>query len=173
MATIHQPSTETFNMFTHVLIMAKGQTVYFGERDAALSYFAGIGSPIPTHSNPSDVYLQMTNTDFLGDKLDGDKKVDALIKAYADSANSEVIRQQIAACKINKGSVVGSYGYQNSTLYQTGVLMSRGFLNAAKNPLSYWVRVAMYTALALLMGSFWLRLGFEQSHVVNRMVRLL
>ena len=172
MATIHQPSTETFNMFTHVLIMAKGQTVYFGPRSEALAYFEGIGRPIPLHSNPSDVYLQMTNTDFLADKAAGEKEVADLIASFSKSENAVAIRKEIEAMKLEKTYFVESHGYTNSFSYQTGVLMHRALLNATKNPLSYWVRVAMYLGLAILMGTTWLRLGFEQSNVTNRMVSM-
>lgn len=172
MATIHQPSTETFNMFSHVLIMAKGQTVFFGPRSDALSYFEGIGRPVPLHSNPSDVYLQMTNTDFLADKVAGNKEVSDLITSFANSKNAEAIRQDVDAIKQEKTDFLESHGYHNSFFYQTGVLMHRAFLNATKNPLSYWVRVAMYLGLAILMGTTWLKLGFEQSNVTNRMVSM-
>jgi hypothetical protein len=172
MATIHQPSTETFNMFSHVLIMAKGQTVFFGDREDAISYFEGIGRPIPTHSNPSDIYLQMTNTDFLVDKAAGEKRVVDLIEAFACSENATQIGQAITASEAAKTEVISSYGYSNSFVHQTSILMNRAFLNAAKNPLSYWVRVIMYVGLAFLMGTTWLRLGFEQSNVTNRMVSM-
>jgi ABC-type multidrug transport system ATPase subunit len=142
-ATIHQPSTTTFNLFTHVLIMAKGSTIYFGERQGALAYFERIGRPIPLHFNPSDVYLQMTNTDFLQDKEKGSQDVSKLIESFKESPEQAAITKSIEN-SIFKKTEMNDLGYSNGFYHQTKVLMNRAFLNAAKNPLSYWVRVAMY-----------------------------
>jgi ABC-type multidrug transport system ATPase subunit len=172
MATIHQPSTETFEMFTHLLIIAKGQTVYFGERDAAIQHFADLGHPIPNHANPSDVYLRLTNTDFLEDKVSGNERVLELVQGFKNSPKAQEIQSEIDASKKLKDQVEAQYGYTNSFLHQTATLISRAFVNAAKNPLSYWVRVAMYTALAVLMGTTWLRLGADQQDAVNRIVAI-
>ena len=172
MATIHQPSTETFELFSHLLIIANGQTVYFGEREAAIQHFADLGQPIPNHANPCDVYLRLTNTDFLEDKTNGEERVAQLIKGFNESVRSSIILKDIEISKTLKEDLVSNYGYTNSFAYQTGILMNRAFLNAAKNPLSYWVRVAMYLGLAILMGTTWLRLGYDQADVVNRMIAI-
>jgi hypothetical protein len=50
--------------------------------------------------------------------------------------------------------------------------MSRAFLNAFKNPLAYWIRVFMYVALAILMGTTWVRMDMDQSTVQDRMAAL-
>ncbi|KAJ3360862.1 hypothetical protein HDU91_004259, partial [Kappamyces sp. JEL0680] len=172
LATIHQPSTETFNLFTHVLILAKGETAFFGTREEAILHFAAIGRPIPTHSNPSDVYLQMTNIDFLQDREVGEKSVTQLVEAFKSSKHARAIDDAISASIAAKKEMTVKHRYANGFLHQTKTLIQRGFLNAAKNPLSYWVRVAMYMGLAFLMGTTWLRMGFNQSRVSDRMVSL-
>ena len=170
-ATIHQPSTTIFNLFTHILILAKGQTVYFGEREGAIEYFENIGRPVPLHYNPCDLYLQMTNTDFVENRETGNANVDALIEAFAKSQDFENIQNRISLVKGLEGNM-NSSGYANGFVHQTGVLIRRGFLNAAKNPIAYWVRVIMYAALAFMIGSTWLRMGLDQTKVIDRMVAI-
>ena len=157
MATIHQPSTETFELFTHVLILAKGETVFFGRREDAIGHFESIGNPIPLHSNPSDYFLRITNMDFLqgAEQLEGQRMVSHLIEAYKSSPFSSTVEKDLENCQVQKTdlSLKTEYSSKNSFLYQTKTLMSRAFKNASKNPLLYWVRVAMYVGLALLMGT--------------------
>jgi len=50
--------------------------------------------------------------------------------------------------------------------------MMRGFLNAIKNPMAYWMRVGMYIALAGLMGTTWFRMGTNQTTVNDRLAGL-
>ena len=137
MATIHQPSTETFELFTHVLILAKGETVFFGTRDDALLFFDSIGKSVPLHSNPSDYFLRVTNIDFLQgiEQLDGQRFVADMKDGYKTSPYAAQVRDQIHQEKLSKSEITMNYGYKNSFLYQTKTLMSRAFLNAAKNPL--------------------------------------
>jgi len=37
--TIHQPSSQTFEMFDHVLLMAEGRVAFMGKATAALKFF--------------------------------------------------------------------------------------------------------------------------------------
>ena len=170
-ATIHQPSTTTFNLFTHILILAQGQTVYFGEREGAIKYFEDIGKPVPLHYNPCDMYLQWTNTDFSDNKELGQENLDSLIMSFKNSNEMKEVLQRIAHTKrlIEQPT---EDSYKNGFLHQTKILTHRGFLNAAKNPIAYWVRVIMYAALAFMIGSTWLRMGLDQSKVIDRMVAI-
>lgn len=49
--TIHQPPTETYNLFDRVMYLADGEVAYFGRRDQAQSYFESIGMPCPPYYN--------------------------------------------------------------------------------------------------------------------------
>ncbi len=40
MCVIHQPSSQTFDLFTHLLLLAKGRTVYNGPMSTLHSYFS-------------------------------------------------------------------------------------------------------------------------------------
>lgn len=75
-ATIHQPSTETFAQFDKLLLLVGGKIVYFGGRDAATEYFAQVGNPVPQFCNPADHYLALVNMDFAVDKEEGKRTVE-------------------------------------------------------------------------------------------------
>jgi len=58
--------------------------------------------------------------------------------------------------------------YANNWVRQTPILVRRNFLDAIRNPLVYWVRVVMYVAMAILMGTCWYDIGYSQNAVHDR-----
>ena len=63
-ASIHQPSTATFELFDRVLLLSKGKTCFFGATADINAYFNNIDRPIPMHTNPAEFLLDLVNTDF-------------------------------------------------------------------------------------------------------------
>lgn len=55
---IHQPSSDTFNLFTHLCLLAKGRMAYLGELSKAVDYFASIGHACPANFNPADFFIE-------------------------------------------------------------------------------------------------------------------
>ncbi|CAI0475576.1 unnamed protein product, partial [Linum tenue] len=63
-ASIHQPSSEVFELFDRLYLLSGGKTVYFGQASDAYEFFAQAGFPCPALRNPSDHFLQCVNADF-------------------------------------------------------------------------------------------------------------
>ncbi|KAK3414135.1 hypothetical protein EUGRSUZ_I02640 [Eucalyptus grandis] len=63
-ASIHQPSSEVFQLFHNLCLLSSGRTVYFGPASAATEFFALNGYPCPSLQNPSDHFLKTINKDF-------------------------------------------------------------------------------------------------------------
>ena len=61
--TIHQPSTEIFNMFDRLLLLVLGEVVYEGQRDEAVKYFSNFGYELPKGMNPSDYLMDIVGED--------------------------------------------------------------------------------------------------------------
>lgn len=57
-ATIHQPSAEIFRMFDYLLLLAEGQTVFYGPAHLALAHFKSMGIVPPNNVNPADFMLK-------------------------------------------------------------------------------------------------------------------
>ncbi|KZV25876.1 ABC-2 type transporter family protein isoform 1 [Dorcoceras hygrometricum] len=64
LSSIHQPSSEVFELFDDLLLLSNGETVYFGEAKMAVKFFADAGFPCPSKRNPSDHFLRCINSDF-------------------------------------------------------------------------------------------------------------
>jgi ABC-type multidrug transport system ATPase subunit len=85
--TIHQPSSLVYDMFTNVMLLTAGETVYFGPRAQMIPHFATIGYECPRYTNPSEYFLSLVNTDF-----EGHANVSSLASTYAaGNINSEVL----------------------------------------------------------------------------------
>ncbi|XP_025625857.2 ABC transporter G family member 11 [Arachis hypogaea] len=63
-ASIHQPSSEVFELFDQLYLLSGGKTVYFGHAFAEYEFFAQAGFPCPALRNPSDHFLRCINFDF-------------------------------------------------------------------------------------------------------------
>lgn len=63
-ATIHQPSSNIFRMFSRVLVLVSGHVAYFGTPGAVVDYFTSIGYPLPYQQyNPADFVLDIVVND--------------------------------------------------------------------------------------------------------------
>ncbi|CDJ48370.1 white protein, putative [Eimeria brunetti] len=57
--TIHQPSSNIFNMFTKVLLLSCGRLVFYGDREATLLYFSRLGRPCPPFTSVPEFLLEL------------------------------------------------------------------------------------------------------------------
>ncbi|KAH9658073.1 ABC transporter domain-containing protein [Citrus sinensis] len=114
-ASIHQPSSEVFQLFHNLCLLSSGQTVYFGPASAANEFFALNGFPCPALQNPSDHFLKTINKDFQKDIEEGlagviptEEAIDILTKSYKSSDNYLQLRSQVAEiCKAQaRGSLL-------------------------------------------------------------------
>ena len=78
-ATIHQPSSETFYLFDDLMVLAEGRVVYYGTVENSVAYFARLGYQCPQYTNPADFFFM----DILSDK--SDEKADARVKPLLDA----------------------------------------------------------------------------------------
>jgi len=58
MCVIHQPSSQTFDLFTDLLLLARGKTVYMGPVKDLNDYFNSLGIACPNFINPADFYIK-------------------------------------------------------------------------------------------------------------------
>uniref|UniRef100_A0AAR2KQC7 ABC transporter domain-containing protein n=1 Tax=Pygocentrus nattereri TaxID=42514 RepID=A0AAR2KQC7_PYGNA len=59
--SIHQPRYSIFQQFDHLTLLNKGEIIYAGSADKAISYFEGLGYKCDPFNNPADFFLDITN----------------------------------------------------------------------------------------------------------------
>lgn len=67
--TIHQPSSEIFQYFSHIILLYHGRCVFHGSAQNAVQHFSKLGFNLPARGfNPADFYLKiLSNTSSEGE----------------------------------------------------------------------------------------------------------
>ncbi|XP_023302901.2 protein brown [Lucilia cuprina] len=56
--SIHQPTSDIFELFTHIILMDAGRIIYQGRTEEAFEFFSRLNYIIPNNCNPADFYLK-------------------------------------------------------------------------------------------------------------------
>ncbi|KAL5545929.1 hypothetical protein UlMin_005616 [Ulmus minor] len=173
-ASIHQPSCEVFELFQNLCLLSSGITVYFGPTSMAEQFFASSGFPIPTMRNPSDHYLRTINKDFdddieqgFGGKTNAEEAINILVKTYKSTATFELVKQRVSEICQQKGGALEKGG-QASFITQCLVLTKRSFVNMFRDLGYYWLRLAIYIALCLCVGTIFYDIGSNYGSIQAR-----
>ncbi|KAG7380855.1 hypothetical protein PHYBOEH_011287 [Phytophthora boehmeriae] len=164
--TIHQPSSLVYDMFSNVVILSAGETIFFGSRSKILDHFSTLGYNCPQYRNPVEFFIDLVNTDFEGH---GDIK--KLVDGYASSGVAVRIQSAILTDAAGIHTTRSTILATSSPLQQFFVLFHRNLLNNLRNPGIYWVRLATYIMLSFMTGTMYL--STNTSLVANDTVLLL
>ncbi|KAL2830129.1 P-loop containing nucleoside triphosphate hydrolase protein [Aspergillus pseudoustus] len=165
-ASIHQPSTATFQLFDKLLLLSGGKACYFGPVREVPPYFNSVGYPVPPQTNPAEFILDMVSSDFVGDKPSAQDDVAKIQSAWAQSPESSGVAQQSVE--------LAEKGSKNVTVDETShpglfsitfSLLHRLFIKSYRDVVAYGIRIVMYMGLAIMMGTVWLRLQTDQEYI--------
>src|SRR3989338_8567947 len=112
-ATIHQPSSQVFNLFDRLLLLTRGEQAYFGPLKEAVGFFESVGQPCPMFVNPADHYLETINYDF---KKEKPASVLAVLDGYAQSTQ----KKQLISCIETHSALAENVPEVRLSKYQTG-----------------------------------------------------
>ncbi|KIW08776.1 uncharacterized protein PV09_00713 [Verruconis gallopava] len=163
-ASIHQPSTAIFELFDKLLLLSRGRTTYNGPVGSIQEYFASIGHEMPHYINPAEFLLSLVNTDFAKDTEIAEKRLLEIQTAWeaaplAARVNSK-IEKHIGTMDYAEDAHVGP---NPITIPLT--LIHRNLIKSYRDVIAYTIRIVMYLALGIMMGTVWLRLSPEQQHI--------
>ncbi|KAJ7547414.1 hypothetical protein O6H91_08G084900 [Diphasiastrum complanatum] len=185
LASIHQPSSEIFELLDDLLLLAKGKTVYFGAASGAQKCFSTAGFPCPALRNPSDHFLRAINSDFDTAKatlkeenlnpvddplnnINASEVIAILEDAYQNSEVASEANGKVEEMIQQKGKVLELRENRASFLTQLRVLTSRSFINMSRDIGYYWMRVVVYFAVALCLGTIYLNVGTTYESISAR-----
>ncbi|PRQ48607.1 putative taurine-transporting ATPase [Rosa chinensis] len=160
-SSIHQPSSEVFELFQNLCLLSSGRTVYFGPASTAEQFFALNGFPCPALRNPSDHCLRTINKDFdidieqgLEGKTSTEEAIKILINSYKSSGTFKQLEHRVTEICQQKGGALMK-GSQANFITQCLVLTRRSFVNMYRDLGYYWLRLAIYIALCLCVGTIY------------------
>ncbi|XP_010651815.1 ABC transporter G family member 12 isoform X2 [Vitis vinifera] len=182
-SSIHQPSSEVFALFDHLLLLSGGETVYHGEAKRAVEFFAEAGFPCPSRRNPSDHFLRCINSSFdtirntsmgshkphsqeikkLSDPLMNMATADikaTLVEKYKCSKYATKARSRIREISVIDGlEIEKKGGSQAGWQKQLLILTQRSFVNMSRDAGYYWIRILVYTVLSICVGTVFYDVG--------------
>ncbi|KAK3990250.1 ABC transporter G family member 15 [Cladorrhinum sp. PSN332] len=175
-ASIHQPSSATFDLFDKVLLLSKGKTHYFGDVSGVTEHYEGLGVQVPMHINIAEWLLQMVSTDFAQDKEGAEKRLEEKSKVWEGSERGRELRRVVEGVERDNGEkgakldrvdeeVLVAKGKKPGVLSVVATLVHRSFVKSYRDVVVYGIRLAMYTGLAVMMGTVWLRLPPAQESI--------
>ncbi|XP_050223015.1 ABC transporter G family member 15-like [Mercurialis annua] len=186
--SIHQPSSEVFALFDHLFLLSGGEVVYFGEAKLAVEFFAEAGFPCPSRRNPSDHFLRCINSDFdlvtatlMGAHREIQMSSDSLtnlpiakikavlVKKYKLSNHAARAKARIREILTTKGLEIKRKGEMQANWWkQLVVLTKRSFINMWRDLGYYWVRIGIYLALSICVGTVFQNVGTGFTAILAR-----
>lgn len=76
--SIHQPTSDIFQLFTNIILMNAGRIIFHGTVEEAKNLFSDLGMPVPERYNPAEFFVNRISDPMVSDQilgqLDNDKK---------------------------------------------------------------------------------------------------
>ncbi|KAJ1378623.1 P-loop containing nucleoside triphosphate hydrolase [Sesbania bispinosa] len=173
--SIHQPSSEVFQLFHDLCLLSSGETVYFGPAPDANQFFASNGFPCPTLHNPSDHYLRIINKDFEQDVEEGfgkgattEEAICNLVKSYRSSQIRKQVKTEVAKISESDSGAIGKRRIHAAFLTQCLVLIRRSSLQLFRDISNYWLRLAVFIVIAISIGSIFYDIGLSYGSIQGR-----
>jgi len=169
--TIHQPSSQIFNQFDKLLLMAEGQTAYLGPAAEAKPYFTTINYPCPEDFNPADHFVY-TLAVIPGQEEESTQRVNSICDEYSKSKFAQNVRSEIKEMETmadadDNRSKTGTSLYKASWFEQFAALAWRQAISILRNPLMARVKILMAIIIGLILGVIYQSQELDQAGIQN------
>jgi ABC-type multidrug transport system permease subunit len=171
--TIHQPSSEIFNSFDHLILLNKGRVMYQGEVSDIPDYFAARGRPNPPNFNPADWIMNVAQS-VPFDTLDTEgffpQDPRDVGEPFTPEEGKDALGITITRRTIMPGSNSQQAGETNDVkppglFTQISMLFTREINNLTRDVAALGARFGITAFLALLIGVIFLNVGETDSSV--------
>jgi len=159
-ATIHQPSSQVFDMFDDLLLLKKGgEVVFYGETGVCssnlISYFEGLGvTPMNIGENPATWMLNV-----LGERIGGEDEDYNFATAWAQSSNCADLTNHLAEItetRDEETEIKYDSEFPVSWLKRDNLMGNRLVKIYWRSPAYNLVRMVLSALIALLLGSMFI-----------------
>eukprot|EP01031_Cornospumella_fuschlensis_P036134 gene36134-43822_t len=165
--SIHQPNSRILDLFDNILLVGGGGMIFFGTLPEAKSYFAEIGFPAPEAYTPTDVFLQVSDTNF-GDNKDFDFEGSFACHALAAKLNlmlDEVCRDGMRRALMEEADSTGTKAVEwkeakvsPEMLGHDGDQSRPSDSNKLKADSSCYIEEGTWNSLRMFVKQFWILL---------------
>lgn len=152
MAIVHQPSTDIFNLFDRIYLLAGGREVYQGETENVYDYFKMIGREIPPYTNPADQLIKIMHAKEKPTKEDirGQNELFESYNKHLRPAIESQIPDLVKSAVALKQDKLSEFRATSFSL-QFDQLLNRAFKNVIRNSTFTTVRIVQTVVIAVLL----------------------
>ena len=147
------------------MLLSGGKSHYFGPVEGVGAQFESIGYPVPLHTNPAEFLLELMNIDFASHQEAAHNRLLEIQQAWVKSPKAAELSAQVEATMSRVESLSDTKPSRKNFPIILMTLVHRSFIKSYRDVVAYGIRVAMYTGLAIMMGTVWLRLKTDQSAI--------
>ncbi|XP_030246211.1 protein white [Drosophila navojoa] len=166
--TIHQPSSELFELFDKILLIAEGRVAFLGTPSEAVDFFSYVGAQCPTNYNPADFYVQVLAI-VPGREVESRERIAKICDNFAISKVARDMEHLLATKALTQPleQPENGYTYKATWFMQFRAVLWRSWLSVLKEPLLVKVRLIQTTMVAVLIGLIFLGQQLTQVGVMN------
>eukprot|EP00733_Pompholyxophrys_punicea_P001147 Pompholyxophrys_punicea_v1_NODE_506_length_1821_cov_8.150623.p1 type:complete len:441 gc:universal NODE_506_length_1821_cov_8.150623:390-1712(+) len=173
--TIHQPSSDIFELFNKILLMSLGHVVYHGSPQDALVYFEKMGYSCPQYSNPAHFFMKILHSGVDVHQVPQPNVELTKRLSVIQSAAEKEVRQRSKSQRSRAPSVQipqftpVEVRQLRQPWYREWLLIShRALINYVRQPLAIQVRLGQTIFVALLLGLIYFNLDNNQRSIQDR-----
>eukprot|EP00037_Helgoeca_nana_P002708 m.35651 g.35651 ORF g.35651 m.35651 type:complete len:705 (+) comp12791_c0_seq2:79-2193(+) len=172
--SIHQPRDKIFQLFDKMLLLARGETCYFGPRVDTRRFLQQCGHIYPPGENEADWLLDLTTIDQRTASIlaETENTVKGIVKAYSSSEYRAAAVQSVhgvKAAKAHQGDIEPiKRGSRLSFGEEFSILRARAWKLVIREPKATKVAFFQATFMGLLTGIIFYDLGTDQKGIRDR-----
>eukprot|EP00611_Tribonema_gayanum_P002965 TRINITY_DN1228_c0_g1_i1.p1 TRINITY_DN1228_c0_g1~~TRINITY_DN1228_c0_g1_i1.p1 ORF type:complete len:1434 (-),score=522.22 TRINITY_DN1228_c0_g1_i1:326-4453(-) len=156
--TIHQPDLRILSLFDHILLVGNGGSLFFGSLHESITHFNNLGYQLPEGQNPTDYFLDVTDSAF--SDVDLDFRQEFSTSVLASKIKDKLDRAAASASsQIWYGDDDEGHGKLATSFWrQFTVLLKRDAVLARRDPTLYYLQVALHMFYGLMIGAVFYQL---------------
>lgn len=169
--SIHQPRSEIWQLFEHVLLLAKGSPLYSGRSVECLPYFENLGYILPPFVNPAEFLIDLAAVDTRSSEAEESSatRVQGLTQAFETSPENKGLQAVQEKSIVPNGSVVEKSRQHHATLgHQIKILTQRTFKVTFRDPMGIAGSMLEAVSMAIITGWIFLQLDGSLSGIRSR-----
>ncbi|CAD5229599.1 unnamed protein product [Bursaphelenchus okinawaensis] len=178
--TIHQPSSQVFELFDKVCLLADGRTAFLGSMLEASMFWKGMDMDLPENYNPGDYFISTLTQN---EKEKKNKKAKKICDAFEASDIGKELKKSVSRFQHtdNSGSSESNSdifkfndiywnkgpSYRSTWWQQFTVLTKRSFLVTIREPTLLKVKLIQTIIIGIILGLIYFNTPVKQSTVMN------
>jgi hypothetical protein len=115
--------------------------------------------------NPAEFLLDIMNTDFAGGREDSESRLFELHQGWLKSTLARDLTSRISSIQSTTIPLPATKSSTRHFVIDVMTLVHRSFIKSYRDVVAYGIRIAMYFGLALMMGTVWIRMDYDQSSI--------